>query len=223
MNRLSGLPLRPETIEIVDSQYHRLLGLYGPNGDTPKTYHNATHAINVARTAGRIAVVMGKPEGFVNDIVVAAMFHDDIQGFGHGEDERQSAENAVKAVRGYDYFTGKHQQRIYDAIMATVIDLDSFEQSPTTEAGKVLADADLASLGAEAAVYNIFSDKLFREFNPGEPKISEAMHRFLGGSVRLLTNHSYYTEAARLLLPHQEENLELTKRRQDELGAQLSL
>lgn len=221
MLRIQNFNIRPETAEIVETQYRSLSSRFGPLGETPKAYHNATHAINVARVAARIAILMGKPEGFVNDVVVAGMFHDDIQSHGHGEDERKSAENAIKALRGYSYFTGKHKQRIYDAIMATNIDLDTFEQQAECEAGRVVADADLSGIGAEPRLHRLFSDKLFREFHPGAETSGETMYKFLGTSIVMLESHDFYTEAATLLLPNREVNLQDTIVRRAELAEKL--
>lgn len=233
MIRLNGFELRPETERVVELQYNRLLERYGPRGETPKAYHNATHAINVARAAARMAIAMNKPEGFINDIVVAGMFHDDEQSYGPGENERRSAENAVAVLTdlrdrredGYNfaYFTGKHRKRIYDAIMATDIDHDTFEQSAECDAGRILADADLASLGADPQIYDVFRNKLFREFHPNESKMGPAMHRFLGKSIVLLENHRYYTEVAEKMLPHQQENLMATRALQRHIGRELGL
>ncbi|MDZ4795925.1 MAG: YitT family protein [Bacteroidota bacterium] len=151
------------------------------------TYHNAEHTKNVIAAAEYLA----KEEGIAGEelqlLRTAALFHD--AGFleNHNKHEEISCKLAKKYLPGYDY-NPEQVEAICQMIMATKL-----PQSPSTELGKYLCDADLFYLSTET--YGVTAEKIFAEFK--KTGFVKTRNEWLIKQADFLSTHTYFTQTAK--------------------------
>jgi len=151
------------------------------------TYHNAEHTKNVIASAEYLA----KEERIAGEELLllrtAALFHD--AGFleNHNKHEEISCKLAKKFLPGYDY-NPEQVEAICQMIMATKL-----PQTPSTELGKYLCDADLFYLSTEK--YAVTAEKIFAEFK--KTGFVKTRTEWLKKQADFLSTHTYFTQTAK--------------------------
>ena len=151
------------------------------------TYHNAEHTKSVIASAEYLA----KEEGIADEELLllrtAALFHD--AGFleNHNKHEEISCRLARKYLPEYGYNT-EQIDPICQMIMATKL-----PQTPTSELGKFLCDADLFYLGTEK--YEVTAERMFTEFK--KTGFVKTKAEWLIKQADFLSTHTYFTQTAK--------------------------
>ncbi len=175
-------------------------------------YHNPDHAIDMAETAVKLAVMEGMPEKKIELVYATGIGHDWVYhlGFEWGENERKSALVEGLVLPGFGY----SQEDVSEVQRGTMATAFPPRERPKDLFEMVIRDADLANLGR-----NDFWDKteaIFKELNmaqvmKGLPLITEDV--YAGGRLDFLqTKVEYHTAAAKkLFLPGLARNIEKAK------------
>ena len=151
------------------------------------TYHNAEHTKSVIASAEYLA----KEEGIAGEELLllrtAALFHD--AGFleNHNKHEEISCKLAKKYLPEYGY-SDEHINSISGMIMGTKL-----PQTPTSELGKFLCDADLFYLGTEK--YEATAERMFAEFK--KTGFVKSKTEWLIKQADFLSTHTYFTQTAK--------------------------
>jgi len=200
------------------SEVERKYGKGQGDGETPKSYHNRVHAQDVLAASRQIAILSlatGKVEASdIPLIEIAAAFHDIEQGLGKGLNEIESARLAEVEMRKDGLFGEKDIQKVKRMILATTVHFKNgiMGQSATEEfLTQVIADADLSTLGQEASIYWSRAIGLLKEMKGTDDPSKEDLIVFAEGQSAFLANHQFYTEEARKLFAHKQENIEFTR------------
>jgi predicted metal-dependent HD superfamily phosphohydrolase len=147
-------------------------------------------------------------------LIVGAAFHDVEQDLGSGAIEEASSATAREAMQSESVFTVEDQDLVDRLIMGTKIHFEDGVMKQTAEREdylvRLLADADLSSLGRPTDIYWARSVGLFHEFF-GESPTKDDQIAFLNNQITPLTHHVYFTEEAVELFPHQADNLSYTE------------
>lgn len=152
------------------------------------TYHNLWHTQEVVIPAAtRLAQAIGVPKAVENLINVAVAFHD--IGFvtvykGH---EAISVEIAVKTLPLFGFSRAQIKQ-VVGMILATRL-----PQKPQNIYEQIICDADLDALGREDFLQQ--NEALYQEVLAQGMQISRV--NWLIGQVLFITQHDYFTDAAR--------------------------
>jgi len=146
-------------------------------------YHNFTHAQYVLKKTTEIGRQENCSKKDLSLLKTAALWHD--VGFinkniGH---EEEGCLIVKKYLPDYSY-TNSEIEIICGLIMATKI-----PQSPNTKLEQIIADADLAYLGARGA--HSKAKLLFKEMQSLNPTLSE--EEFIDIQISFLQNHRYFT------------------------------
>jgi uncharacterized membrane-anchored protein YitT (DUF2179 family) len=160
------------------------------------TYHNADHTKSVIAAAEHLATAEAVAPEEIILLKTAAAFHD--AGFleNHNKHEEISCRLAKKYLPDYDYTT-EQTDSICKMIMATRL-----PQTPTTELGKYLCDADLYYLGTDR--YNETADRMFTEFKKTGQVNTKA--EWLLKQADFLSTHNYFTQTAKSEMDTQKKN-----------------
>lgn len=202
-------------LSVSDSKYGRKPS---PEGQF-LVYHNAEHTqdvISAVTKMGRLGIDGGKIDFPTVDLLrIAAAFHDVEQlEQGEGNNEKESAESAVYAMRTTGMFSTEDHQRVRGFILSTrVYPVDgTIEQRSTHDyPTQIMCDADLALLGAEDQMYWQRSMDLLREIKRNDQITPEDVRKFLNSQIALLEHHKFFTSEAAEFFPRQGEHLQQTK------------
>lgn len=202
-----------ETGALLDYALDEIEQKYGPEGQTPKSYHNALHTAQVMEAAEQIGYEVGLPPKRHRNLIIAAAFHDIVHD-ADDDNEGRSAQIAVEKMLEHPaVFTGRDRDDVAHAIEDTRVNSGGGfpRQNAHTRLGRLLADADLSNLGLETAHYWRFSARYFEELFPDSPDDGSEMQSFLYRSLGLLSMHEFYTPEAKRLFPYQQRNLCFTR------------
>jgi uncharacterized membrane-anchored protein YitT (DUF2179 family)/predicted metal-dependent HD superfamily phosphohydrolase len=199
---LTFLPNKNETMQY-DRAYAFLLKKLEEELSPDYTYHNVPHTKAVIAAVELIAKSENVNGYDLQILKTAALFHD--AGFlsGHHNHEELSCKVAKRHLPNFEY-TETEIERVCDLIMATKL-----PQSPTSQLGEIICDADLHYLGTDQ--YFPVSEKLFHEYvkqgvvkNRGEWRKKQ---------VQFFRSHRYFTKSAiHEFEDKKQENLHLLKR-----------
>jgi predicted metal-dependent HD superfamily phosphohydrolase len=211
--------MRGEALGIITAGLDRLKLRFGPKGMTPLAYHNENHTKNVLQAAAMLADKaiqnMRINQHDKELLLIAAAWHDTEQALGSGKNEQASAAAAVEEMMKANIYSEKDKQKVAEIIMATQVRYDSngaMTQSATENyLTQLMADADLASLGKPTIEYWENAKKLFSELNPDAKIDAETYNNFIASQVPFLEHHYFYTQEAKELFPHKQENIEYIK------------
>lgn len=151
------------------------------------TYHNAEHTRNVIASAEYLAKAENITGEELELLRTAALFHD--AGFleNHNKHEEISCKLARKYLPDFGYCT-EQIDAICQMIMATRL-----PQTPTSELGKFLCDADLFYLGTEK--YDATAERMFSEFK--KTGFAKTKAEWLIKQADFLSTHTYFTQTAK--------------------------
>lgn len=217
----SVLEKRKATLEVIDFALARVEQKYGTgigDGEKPKFYHNLEHTKNVlesARKLAELAIKNGKIKGDDEPLLeMAAAGHDLEQDLGSGKNERESSREIQEEMVKLGIFSREEIQRVDAILLATIFFLegDLVKQSVTGDyATKIMADADLCALGQPTEYYwKTAQDFLHEIKGTTEPTLEDQLS-WAERQVSLLSGHQYFTEEAKELFPHVQENLVYAK------------
>lgn len=146
-------------------------------------YHNYLHSLYVMEKAVEIGTREGCPQGDLELIAVAALWHDTGYVNQYKGHEEESCRLATHYLPLYGYRM-EEIERICGMIMATKI-----PQQPQTRCEEILADADLEYLGTEQAAE--LANDLFKEMNALNSKLTKESWRKM--EIGFLSGHQYFT------------------------------
>lgn len=202
--------------ELLEKAYDLIQVNYSQDGISPKTYHNLIHTQEVVESLHNLTehlVLMNKVTVHEkNLLIIAGAFHDIVQNFGSGANESASAAIAKRFIQQTHFFTVADEAIVERLILATEVNLDNGIVRSAKEndyLAQLFADADLSALGRNTKVYWERAVGLLHEWH-GEVVDTETELAFLEHQVKVLKNHTFYTNEAKKLFPHQKENLEYT-------------
>jgi predicted metal-dependent HD superfamily phosphohydrolase len=151
VTRLGGNP------EIAQAAEDELTGKYG---EGHRRYHNLHHALSVAADSDVLAAELGLSADDRAVITLAAYAHDVVYDAQPGQDERLSAEWAVRWLGR----AGLAPERI--AVVERLILATITHDAPESDLlATALLDADLAILGAEPGDYDVYAAAVRREYS----------------------------------------------------------
>jgi predicted metal-dependent HD superfamily phosphohydrolase len=218
---VSSLEKRNAAFEMVNFALAKVEQKYGTgvgDGENPKFYHNLEHTKNVLESARKIAELAIKNGNIkVGDEVLvemAAAGHDLVHGLSEGESERQSSHGIQEEMVKSKAFTVTESEEVNQIILATIVSFENgvMKQSATEDyLTKIMADADLSSIGQPTEYYWRVSQSYFHEIKGTESPSLEDQLAWARGQIAFISNHEFYTEEAKQLFPHKEENIMFAK------------
>ena len=165
-------------------------------------YHTLDHILEVLRTTEQLSDFMSNP----NAIRLAAWLHDVIYNSRASDNEEHSAAFARELCRTLNISSGPHVEEL-------ILKTKSHDAGEDPDA-KVLLDADLAVLGANESVYQLYAANIRREYEwvPEQEYRVGRMHvleRFLARphifhflkSLELVARRNIAEEIDRLSIP----------------------
>ncbi len=162
-------------------------------------YHDLAHIRYVLEKTAFLAEREDFPKGERHLLLLAALYHDSGFLVGPADHELRSCEIARRDLRR-EGFSAQDIEKVCDAIMATKI-----PQQPDSDAGKILADADLFYMGT--AEYDLYAEKLYREISFSRPDFSRT--EWLEMQISFLQKHRYHTDyGQKVLEPVKQKHLE---------------
>ena len=176
-------------------------------------YHNLEHTNNAIRWGVTLALHDGLTEKEVELIAVAAAWHDTGFTKRYAENEEVGAALAVEAMAKHGYSKADMdtvKQMILDTQLKPTADGLTIEQVSSGRLSGYMLDADLANFGWDTFLKT--SVKVYNEiFGAGHREACELLateqgERFLCGTMRLITNHRWQTEAGAALLQEEKES-----------------
>lgn len=204
----------PSTIKIIEEALDTIEAAHGEHGTLPLAYHNERHTIGVMNDVSQLAdraiarqLIRSSDKEL---LMLAAAKHDEVQTLGSGKNERASARSAMAAMRAAHIYSEQAIQQVRLGIMGTEAHVDTdgmIHQSAANYFAKLLADADLASLGKPSPMYWDNALRLFHETHPGGAVGDKTYNEFVASQIPLLTEHHFYTQEAEELFPHKQENI----------------
>lgn len=172
--------------------------------DEKMCYHNLNHTLEVVEAAEIIGRGCKLNEDELEQVIIAAWFHD-IGYYNGREDHELHSADLARSFLIKTSFPAYKIENVCSSILATKI-----PQSPKNLLEQVLCDADLYHLSTEK-----FFEKteLLREEMLAH-KIYVQPESWLSTSCNFVTNHKYFTEYARTFLrPKKIKNLSALKRK----------
>lgn len=166
------------------------------------TYHNAGHTKSVIASAEYLANAENITGEDLMLLKTAALFHD--AGFleNHNKHEEISCKLAKKYLPDFGYSTAQIDT-ICKLIMGTKL-----PQTPTSELGKLLCDADLFYLGTET--YEATAERMFAEFK--KTGFVKTKAEWVIKQADFLSTHTYFTKTAKQEgEPHKQKVLQELK------------
>lgn len=196
-----------------------------------KTYHNQRHFDDIV-CGSRQMVDLALNDGVITKnvgdlIVIAAAFHDVVQGLGADESERQSAREAVSWMG--DSFSDIDKNLVEEMIMGTVVNFEkSGKMHQRAEDSnricvKILADADLANIGLPWEVFVVRLLGLWNEikgskYNLIEEMTSDEQRNLWLFQKKFMDNREYLTKYAQSIFVNLDENRKLVNKKLRQLG-----
>lgn len=194
-----------------------------------KFYHNLEHAKNVLDSAKKLAeraIENGNIAG-ADDVLIeiSAVFHDIEQGLGSSANEEESTRRALEEMSKTKVFSPQDAEKVRKMILSTKVSFEGgvMKQSATDDyLTKIIADADLSSLGQAPEIYWKSAQSLLNEIkNTDSPSLEDQL-AWAEGQIAFLSNHEFYTNEAKELFPHKEENIEFAKAQIKRLEAEIN-
>ena len=171
-------------------------------------YHNWQHSVEVMNEAVRIAKNSGLKEEKIEDIAIAALFHDVGYEKGSTEHETRGAEMAEEYLKSRN-FPKSRIQKIKKLILATKVN-----NPPQSLEEMIIKDADLSHLGKPHFFRNYYN--LQKELNTVF-KLNIDDEEWRSATIAFIKNQKFYTQFAKEnYLPLKEENLKQLKQMKDE-------
>jgi uncharacterized protein len=167
-------------------------------------YHSLDHTHDVMREALRLGLHDKLKNEELTLLAIAAAYHDLGYIDGSHEHEKRGAILAAEKMARHG-FTPEQIKEVEIMIMATAV-FDTAQgpsRTPSTKLSQYLMDADVANLGR--GDFLAWADLVRKERN-------ETREAFLPGVLAFMSQHTYYTPAARTLLSEQKaRNLAMLK------------
>lgn len=191
----------------LSKKYPELAKLY-PEDILP--YHGESHSLDVLKEAMLFAMVEGQlSEHELELLAIAAAYHDTGFTEQYDNNEELGAEIARKNMESADGFSEEDIVRVQKAILGTKVKPGpSFSQMVEGDdlIGKILADADVSSLGRDD--FHVHMEKDFQEL-VGIGKIAtdtqENREKYFESTRQYFSGHKWQTEAARRLRAEKEQ------------------
>ncbi len=164
-------------------------------------FHNWKHTKDVVHASKSIAYNENLPEEKIEELLIAAYFHDIGNIQGPVEHEDLSCEYA-QGFLGKEVYASHRIENVLNIINATKL-----PQNPKTLPQKIICDADLAHLGKKNfTTRNSMLRKEWSIFN--DQKYTD--EQWINMNIDFLKNHNYHTEFAQKNYAQQKkENIEL--------------
>ena len=198
--------------EIAEIAYADIAQNYGENGLNPKEGHDDRHARSSVEAGKKIvdlAIETGRLDRSLKALTVISLAnHDRVLNLGSGRNERASGILAVKDMEPYEVYTIEDRRNVAKGINGTAtyfIGRVMFQTAGKHPLAQIDADADLANLGSDNQTFTEISGRIFRE---GYPEGTDE-EEFISFQKVLLGSHKFYTPEAKIIFPHQQENLKL--------------
>lgn len=184
--------------KIVEEAKEHVFNLLDAKLNPEIEYHTKEHTINVLENAENIGIESGLNEAEMNELRIAALFHDSGYIEGNQEHEIKSADYARRFLDERN-ISEEIISTIEKAVLATKI-----PQNPKNKIAEALCDADLAHLASKN--YFDLNEKIRKEKSYFEQKELDEYH-FLFQSLEFFMAHSFKTEyGQKVLLPQKELN-----------------
>ncbi len=191
------------------------------NDPTIRYYHNGPHAQMVHDYYVLIAQLALKNKQITfDDFQVgrgAASYHDVVQGKGGGTNERLSADELQEAMLWYEIFNAWHIFTGRQSVIGTTVFFDAqgvmHQQAENIDlyTAKLVADADLGSLGASKNVYIQTAKAIIMEMAGHTDLTQEEWRAGWSKQVKLLTGRKFLTaEANQLWGANLQRNLKVS-------------
>lgn len=208
---LAGLSLVDRGLAEMRKKYGTGVG----DGETPLASHNGIHTADVLRAVELIsdlAIKKGKMSPVERVLAkIAAVYHDIEQRQGSGTNEEASAQEAVEAMVAAEVFSDEEIGKVRSMILATRVFFDQegvMKQMITEDyLSKVMADADLWTLGAPSEVFWDRTVRLLKEFKRAKTLSGDDIQEFAAEQALFIQSHPFHTEEARLLFPNAGNNI----------------
>lgn len=207
----AGLKLVERGLTIMRQKYGTGVG----DGETPLAYHNVTHAKDVLGAVNLISVLAIKNGKMLPEeeilAKIAAGWHDTEQRQGSGIDEEVSVQEAAAAMAAEKVFLDEEIGKVRSMILATRVFFgkERVMKQRTTESylSKMMADADLSTLGASPELCWDRAIRLLKEFKRTESLSEDDIQVFAVEQAIFIQDHPFHTEEARSLFPNAGENI----------------
>ncbi|MEO6761622.1 MAG: hypothetical protein ABI220_04585 [Candidatus Saccharimonadales bacterium] len=210
----------PEIVEVISLGDTMMQDRYGKQGERPLAYHCEIHSRDVAEDAMAMMAYAGRSQRLIGLMGIAGTYHDIEHSLSNGDNERASADVAVREMDKIGGFSLEEKGLVYYGILATITKVDSngkVSQSPRLHVftDEVVADADLAHLGKPTDIFLAAGDRLFKERYPGSPLNGPEYAAFDKFQLDFIRGHRFYTLQADLLFPtvNQRANICAIKQR----------
>ena len=173
-----------DRLTVAKQRAHHLLEGIPPE----RTYHNREHVEQMVEAAHDLGVEHGLSDAELELLEVAGWFHD--LGYRNGPaDGHETRSQELVDEHLSDLFEPSEREKIKAAIAAT-----EWPQNPTTELEKVLADADVHTLGTADAEH--VRETVFEELKQTEyPDMSR--EQFWEARIEMFSDYTYHTPVAR--------------------------
>lgn len=182
-----------ELLQKVESHVRNLLKDQLANG---YVFHDLRHTIRVVTACKEIAEKVGVTDEQMEELLIAAWFHD--AGYVSGKDDHEEKSAAV--AREFLLEQGVDAGRINticNCLMAT-----KMPQTPSNLQEQIICDADLSGLASEHFMEE--GDELRREYEMFQ-QTRYTDEQWLDSQVEFLTSHDYFTDAAKVLYQEQKQ------------------
>lgn len=211
--------------EIAESAFEDIKRRYGKDGERPLDYHNDEHAKDITSSTTaivKLAIQRGilTPEDAVV-VPIATSKHDSDQDSPRGIREKVSSQQAQAEISRKGCFGERHFKLVDRMIVGTSVEfvdgrliqaapVGDMSNSPEDYLVQATADGDVSNLGDFRDIFWKNSTNYFFETYGPEPTVQNEVE-FMTNQVVLLETHEFFTEEARVLFPHQQENLDFAR------------
>lgn len=169
------------------------------------TYHNLQHTYEVVEAAALIGEKEGLNELELEDVQLAAWFHD----LGYNSDPDNHEEESIQLMHKKFSEWGIEDER-KDRIAATIRST-KMPQTPKNKLSEILCDADLYHLSTDSFAKKSESlrDEICKVCDKDLPK-----DEWINKTLSFIDEHSYFTEYGKQVLePKKQENIKQIKKR----------
>lgn len=218
---ISDIERRNIAVNLINFAFSEIERRYGTGvggAETPRFYHNLDHTKNVVESSRKIAelaVINNKINASDTILIeIAASFHDIEQNLGPGLNERECVRILEERIAKTSSFSPSDLEKIERMILSTIVSWNGevMKQSETDDyLTKIIADADLSSLGQPPEIYWDAAQKLLREIkNTDSPSLRDQLD-WAQGQIKFLSNHEFHTNEARKIFSNKQTNIEFIK------------
>lgn len=149
----------------------------------PRAYHNIDHVVYCLDLLDDVKGLCDHP----GDIAMALWFHDAIYEPLEKDNERQSAELALRELERLRVPT-QRIENVYKLILATTHD-----HEPRWTDGRFMVDIDFAIIGESPENFDVVSEKIWEEYSPFVPRDMYTDGRIAFFKGVLEREHTYHT------------------------------